>query len=141
VLVVALASASAAAEPPPATSTTPPTAIPKPPRHDGPWLMVGGAIGFVVIGAVLQYSATSSEQDIRDLYLGEAGHTPVYNAATAASYHQLIDEGNRYADLAWVAFGVAAGFAAASSIWFVHDVHIAPLVTPTEGGLTLRTRF
>jgi hypothetical protein len=103
--------------------------------------VVGGAVGCVVIGSVLQYSATSSEQDIRDLYLSDNGRAPVYDPTTAAKYHQLLDEGHRYADLAWVAFGAAAGFAAAATIWFVHDARVTPMVTPKEAGVALQARF
>ena len=103
--------------------------------------MVGGAIGCAVIGAVLQYSASSAEQDVRDLYLGDDGRVPVYSPSIAAQYHTLIDEGNRYADLAWVAAGVAVGFAAAATIWFVHDAHVVPVVTPKEASVALQARF
>jgi hypothetical protein len=103
--------------------------------------MVGGAIGFTVIAAVLQYSASSAEQDVRDLYLGDDGRVPAYSPSIAAQYHTALDEGHRYADLAWVAAGAAAGFAAAATIWFVHDAHVTPVVTPKEAGVALQARF
>jgi hypothetical protein len=103
--------------------------------------MVGGAVGCLVVGAALQYSASSSQQDVKDLYLGDNGHVPVYDPAIATKYRQLIDEGNRDTDLAWVAFGAAAAFTAAATVWFMHDARVTPVVTPREAGVALQTRF
>ncbi len=114
--------------------------------HDGEWLMIGGALAFITAGVVLAYSASSSEQDVRDLYVGVAGITPTYDATTAQRYQELLDEGHRYQYLSWGAFGVAAGFAIGAAIWFIHDrneqaLAITPVATPQGGSVSATVRF
>jgi hypothetical protein len=117
---------------------------------DTPWLLVGGALAFVTAGAVLAYSASSSEQDIRDLYIGLDGMTPAFDAKTMARYNDLVDEGHRYQYLSWGAFGIAAGFGIAATILFVreHDEHaddqrvtITPHASPSSAGVSATVRF
>ena len=108
-------------------------------RHgrDLPWLMVGGALAFVTAGAVLAYSANSSEQDIRDLYVGLDNMTPTFDAKTQERYQDLLDEGHRYQYLSWGAFGLAGGFALAATLLFVRDYNEQQnriIVTPTASG-------
>ncbi len=119
-------------------------------RHgrDLPWLMVGGALAFVTAGAVLAYSANSSEQDIRDLYVGLNNMSRVFDAKTQQRYQELLDEGHRYQYLSWGAFGIATGFVAAATILFVRDhdedqqrVIITPTATPTSAGASATIRF
>jgi hypothetical protein len=105
--------------------------------HDLPWLMVGGALAFVTAGAVLAYSASSSEQDIRDLYVGLNSMTPTFDANTQQRYQDLLDEGHRYQYLSWGAFGLAGGFALAATLLFVRDYNQEQnriVVTPTASG-------
>jgi len=120
----------------------------KPHTRDLPWLMVGGALAFATAGAVLAYSATSSEQDIKDLYVGVDGKTPTYDMKTQARYQDLLDEGHRYQYLSWGAFGVAAGFGIAATLIFIHDhvveerrVLITPAATPSSAGAAVTVRF
>jgi hypothetical protein len=120
-------------------------------RHgrDLPWLMVGGALAFVTAGAVLAYSASSSEQDIRDLYVGLDNMSPVFDAKTQQRYQELLDEGHRYQYLAWGSFAIATGFAAAATIFFVRDhdeqeqqrVFVTPTASPTGAGVSATVRF
>jgi hypothetical protein len=120
-------------------------------RHgrDLPWLMVGGALAFVTAGAVLAYSASSSEQDIRDLYVGLDNMAPVFDAKTQQRYQELLDEGHRYQYLAWGSFAIATGFAAAATIFFVRDhdeqeqqrVFVTPTASPTGAGVSATIRF
>jgi len=120
-------------------------------RHgrDLPWLMVGGALAFVTAGAVLAYSASSSEQDIRDLYVGLDNMSPVFDAKTQQRYQELLDEGHRYQYLAWGSFAIATGFAAAATIFFVRDhdeqeqqrVFVTPTASPTGAGVSATIRF
>jgi hypothetical protein len=98
--------------------------------------MVGGGLAFVTIGAVLAYSASSSEQDLKDLYVGLDGNPPVYDATVAKRYQSLVDEGQRYEHLSWAAFGVAGGFAIAATILFVHGRH--DHVEPTPTGVAIK---
>ncbi|MEO8844893.1 MAG: hypothetical protein ABI591_16630 [Kofleriaceae bacterium] len=120
-------------------------------RHgrDAPWLMVGGALAFVTAGAVLAYSASSSEQDIRDLYVGLNNQSPVFDPSTQQRYQELLDEGHRYQYLAWGSFAIATGFAAAATILFVRDhdeedqqrVFVTPTASPTGAGVSATIRF
>jgi hypothetical protein len=87
-------------------------------RHQGPWLMVGGSIALVTIGAVLAYSANASENDISDLYVGLEGTPPEFDARTKKRYDDLIAEGKRYETLSRVSFGLAAGLGIGAAVWF-----------------------
>jgi hypothetical protein len=121
---------SAAALPPP-----PPPLAPSP-GNDAAWLMVGGGLAFVTVGAVLAYSANSSEQDLKDLYVGLDGKPPTYDATVAKRYQSLVDEGNRYEHLSWGAFALAGGFAIAATILFIHGHH--DHVEPTPTGVAIK---
>jgi hypothetical protein len=124
------------------------TVADKPHTRDLPWIMVGGALAFATAGAVLAYSASSSEQDIKDLYVGLDGKTPVFDMKTQQRYQELLDEGHRYQYLSWGAFGVAAGFGVAATLIFIHDhvveerrVLITPTATPTTAGAAVTVHF
>ena len=120
---------------------TPPPPVSEHPRgNDAAWLMVGGGLAFVTLGAVLAYAASSSEQDLKDLYVGLDGNPPVYDAALAKRYQGLLDEGHRYEHLSWGAFGVAGGFAVAATVLFLRDRHesrIEPVVTTHSAGVSV----
>jgi hypothetical protein len=116
--------------------------------NDLPWLMVGGALAFVTAGAVFAYSATSSENDIKDLYVGVTSITPVFDTTIAKRYQDLLDEGHRYQYLAWTSFGVATGFTVAAALLFVHDhnehekrLSLVPTASPTGAGVSATIRF
>jgi hypothetical protein len=142
-----LAAPLTAPKPPVAGDTAAPPAKPLPPAHGttAAWLMVGGGVAFVITGAVLAYSAKSSEKDIDDLYAGLDGVAPQFTPATAQRYQQLVDEGHRYEYLSWASFGVAAGFAAVATWMFIHhpreSLQVAPVVTPKAAGVTAAWSF
>ncbi len=121
------------------------TPIPQPTvNQDRAWLFVGGALAFVTAGAVLAYSTSSAEQDVRDLYIANNGRPPEYDANTKKRYEALIDEGRRYEILTWTSFGLAAGCAIGATIFFLRDggeVSVAPVVTPKETGVSATLRF
>jgi len=141
------------AAPPPGPKTpaigdaTAPPAKPLPPAHGTTttWLVVGGGVAFLITGAVLAYSAHSSEKDIEDLYAGLDGVAPSFSPATAQRYQQLLDEGHRYEYLSWASFGVAVGFGAVATWMFVNhpheSLHLAPAVTPKGVGVTAGFAF
>lgn len=112
---------------------------PPPPAHahgnDAAWLMVGGGLAFATLGAVLAYSASSSEQDLKDLYVGLDGKPPTYDATVAKRYQSLVDEGNRYEHLSWASFGIAGGFAVAATILFLRH---PDRVEPSPSGVAIR---
>jgi len=107
------------------------------------WLFVGGALTFTITGAVLAYSTSSAEQDIRDLYNGTSGTPPHYDANTRRRYEDLVDEGNRYQTLSYISFGLSAACAAGAAYFFWRSSQepeaprIAPVVTPTGAGVRL----
>ena len=116
------------------------------------WLLVGGAIAFATIGAVLAYSASSSENDISDLYVGLNGLPPKFDTSTQQRYNDLVDEGHRYQYLSWGAFAVAGGAAIAATILFAsggdgtehphaHEAVIVPIASPTGAGVSASWRF
>ncbi|HSN28883.1 MAG TPA: hypothetical protein VLT45_21495 [Kofleriaceae bacterium] len=115
------------------------TLPPLPPEHvhgnDAAWLMVGGGLAFATLGAVLAYSASSSEQDLKDLYVGLDGKPPTYDASVAKRYQSLVDEGNRYEHLSWASFGIAGGFAVAATILFLRH---PDRVEPAPSGVAIR---
>ena len=74
-MVVALLCQTAYADPAPGKTS-----------KDAAWLLVGGSLAFVTTGAVLAYSADSSEKDLEDLYLTVDGGPATFDAKTAARY-------------------------------------------------------
>lgn len=91
------------------------------PSHAGKvaWLLTGSAIALVSLGGVLAYAADSSENDVRDLYVGLGGQPTTFDAETRARYRDLVDEGRRYERLSWTAFGVAGAAAIGAAVLFV----------------------
>ncbi|CAN5158946.1 hypothetical protein BH11MYX1_BH11MYX1_02170 [soil metagenome] len=116
--------------------------------NDLPWLMLGGALAFVTAGAVFAYSASSSENDIKDLYIGVTSTTPVFDATIAKRYQELLDEGHRYQYLSGASGGVATWFTVAAALLFVHDhnehekrLFLTPTASPTGAGVSATFRF
>lgn len=131
---------------PPAEPTAPATPLlaSSSKKKDAAWLLVGGALTFVTAGAVLAYSANSSEQDLRDLYVSSNGTPPRFDANTQKRYDDLVDEGQRFERLSWAAFGLAGGCAAAATILFLRSdspVTVTPIATPKETGVAATLRF
>jgi hypothetical protein len=112
--------------------------------HKVAWIMTGGAIALVTLGGVLAYAAGSSENDVRDLYVGFAGQPPTFDAATRKRYDELIDEGRRYEHLSWVSFGLAGATAVGAAVLFVlgnrdeaPPPRVTPIVTTTGAGVAV----
>lgn len=129
-----------------ATSESAAPAIASSRNKDAAWLFVGGALTFLTAGAVLAYSTSSVEQDIRDLYVTADNSSPEFDASTRERYEALQREGRRYEILAWSSFGLAAACAAGAAVFFVRasresDVTVAPTVAPTGAGVSLSLRF
>jgi tetratricopeptide (TPR) repeat protein len=132
----------------PVELTPPPPAAHHAHGNKTAWLLVGGAIAFATVGAVLAYSASSSENDISDLYVGLNGVPPTFNASTQARYNDLVDEGHRYQYLSWASFAVAGGAAIAATILFAtggndHAEHamVVPVASPNSAGVAASWRF
>jgi hypothetical protein len=107
--------------------------------------MTGSAIALATLGGVLAYAASSSENDVRDLYVGFAGQPPTFDARTKESYDDLVSQGQRYQHLSWAAFGIAGAAAAGAAVLFVIGgrdetalpARIAPIVTPRSAGVAV----
>ena len=115
-------------------------------RHRVAWLLVGGSLTAITIGAVLAYSASAAEKDVDDIYIGFNGQPPVYDAKTEARYHELLDQGHRYEHLSWVSFGIAGALGAAAAVRFYFDsksesLQIAPQIAPGTAGVQATVRF
>src|SRR5689334_5012234 len=72
-----------------AAAASPAPAVVPPDREKVAWLLGGGAIAFATLGGVLAYAASSSENDVRDLYAGLAGQTPAFDATTRKRYDEI----------------------------------------------------
>lgn len=121
-----------------------PTLIP-PTRQKVAWVLGGSALALVTLGGVLAYAASSSENDIRDLYAGFAGRAPTFDGQTKQRYNDLIDEGRRYQHLSWLSFGLAGAAAIGTAVLFTiggeepaQHARIAPIVTPRGAGVAVR---
>jgi hypothetical protein len=150
----AAASAGDAAAPeggtgPAAASGSGAAALIPPTREKIAWLVGGSAIALATLGGVLAYAASSSENDIRDLYAGFAGQTPPFDGTTRKRYDDLVDEGRRYQHLSWAAFGLAGAAAVGVAVLFTVGrgdepaPPRAPAVTPVVGahGAGVSVRF
>lgn len=112
----------------------------------GAWILVASSIALVTVGGVLAYAASSSENDISDLYVGFAGQPPAFDARTQKQYDQLVEEGNRYEKLSWLAFGLAGASAISAAVLFYRSsgessVVVAPAVTPSSAGASALIRW
>jgi hypothetical protein len=121
------------------------------------WVSVGLAATFVTAGAVLGLSASSREEDLRNLieFRYPNGEPAIYAGTSRERYDDYIDEGERLARYSKVAL-VAAGLAAASAAaFFVLDARagqdpdagadtragIRPVATPDSLGMAASWRF
>jgi hypothetical protein len=115
-------------------------------RHKVAWIMTGGAIALATLGGVLAYASSSSENDVRDLYVGFAGQPATFDAETRKRYGDLIDQGHRYQHLSWASFGLAGAAAAGAAVLFViggrteaaQHARITPIVTTNSAGVAVR---
>jgi hypothetical protein len=113
-------------------------------RHKVAWVLSGSGVALVTLGGVLAYAARSSENDIRDLYLGFAGQPATFTAETQRRYHDLIDQGHRYQYLSWTSFGLAGAAGVGAAILFALGRHepaaharVTPVVTTSTAGVAL----
>jgi len=117
-----------------------------PNREKVAWLLGGSAIAFATLGGVLAYAASSSENDVRDLYAGLAGQTPTFDGATRKRYDDLVAQGERYQHLSWAAFGLAGAAAVGVTVLFLvgrddepaHPPPVTPVVGPRSAGVSVR---
>jgi len=132
----------------PVEAARPPTTLRA--RHQGPWLLVGGSLALITVGAVLAYSAEATENDLADLYVGLEGQPPRFDDRTRQRYDDVLAEGDRYELLSRVSFGLAGALAIGAGVWFYLDrdtpaeqrtVRVTPHATRDGGGVTTTLRF
>lgn len=129
----------------PGTGSAPPALTPSR-SHKAAWILTGGVIALATLGGVLAYAANSSENDIRDLYVGFAGQPATFDTRTKQRYDDLVDQGHRYEHLSWASFGLAGAAAAGAAVLFVlgrreepaQPARITPIVTTNSAGLAVR---
>jgi tetratricopeptide (TPR) repeat protein len=133
-----------AAPPPPAPPPPTGRAIGTPNDHQKvAWVLVGSGLALVTLGGVLAYAASSSENDVRDLYLGFNGQQVTFDDRTRQRYDTLVDEGRRYEHLSWAAFGLAGAAAIGSALLFTLGrepaqlTRVTPVVTTTTAGVAV----
>jgi len=115
-------------------------------RHKAAWILTGSGVALAVLGGVLAYAASSSENDIRDLYVGFAGQPATFDAETRKRYDDLIDQGHRYQHLSWAAFGLTGAAAAGAAVLFMlggrdetaQHARVTPVVTSRGAGVSVR---
>ncbi len=139
--------------PPPVTVTPPapaPRAVPPPVTlpaansHPAAWVVGASALALAISGVVLAEAAHSSESDITDLYVGFQNTPPTYDAATQKRYQDLLDQGHRYQDLSWTAFGLGAVAAGVSAYLFTRhgdETVLVPTASAHGGGLAATWSF
>jgi tetratricopeptide (TPR) repeat protein len=88
----------------------------KPSRTRGvAWITLGVGIAFGTLGTVSMLSAEAAEKDLQDLY-----SLPIaYTDETRALEQKLIDQGERYELLSWIAFGAAGATFLTATVLFV----------------------
>jgi hypothetical protein len=117
--------------------------------HKVAWLLTGSAVALATLGGVLGYAANSSENDVRDLYVGFAGQPRTFDARTQETYDDLIDQGRRYERLSWASLGLGGAAAAGAAVLFVlggrseaqHEAQharVTPIVTTASAGVAVR---
>jgi hypothetical protein len=114
-------------------------------RHRGPWLLIGGSLALVTVGAVLAYSSNAAERDVEDLYVGLNGTPPPFNSTTKRLYDDALAEGRRYETLSILSFSLAGALAAGAALWFALDrgeqITVAPAISPGGAGVSTMIRF
>jgi hypothetical protein len=127
------------------TNSAPPALTPSN-SHKAAWILTGGVVALATLGGVLAYATNSSENDIRDLYVGFAGQPATFDTKTKQRYDDLVDQGHRYEHLSWASFGLAGAAAAGAAVLFVlgrrdepaQHARITPIVTTNSAGLAMR---
>lgn len=111
--------------------------------HKVAWVLTGTGIALLTLGSVLAYAADSSENDIRDLYVGFAGQPPAFDARTQKDYNDLIDRGRQYEHLSWASFGLAGVAGIGAAVLFLvggreqPSLRVAPVVTGRSAGVAV----
>jgi hypothetical protein len=129
----------------PATGSAAPVTLVPSNSHKVAWIMTGGAVALAALGGVLAYAASSSENDVRDLYAGLGGQPPAFDAQTKQRYGDLLDQGRRYQHLSWASFGLAGAAAAGAALLFAiggrpeapGHARVTPTVTTRGAGVAV----
>jgi hypothetical protein len=139
------AAGSATVDVPGAGSAAAPVTLVPSNSHKVAWIMTGGAVALATLGGVLAYASSSSENDVRDLYVGLGGQPATFDAQTKQRYDDLVDQGRRYQHLSWASFGLAGAAAAGAAVLFAiggrpeapGHARVTPTVTTHSAGVAV----
>lgn len=108
--------------------------------HKIAWLATGSGIALAALGGVLAYAASSSENDVRDLYVGLNNTPPSFDATTRNRYNDFVNQGHNYEHLSWTSFGLAGAAAVTAALLFTLGGHDEPTgrISASPGGLAVR---
>jgi tetratricopeptide (TPR) repeat protein len=112
--------------------TKPALPVERPSKRRGvAWIVLGVGVAFGTLGAVSAISAEAAEKDLADLYETRVqGIPPEFSPDVQARYDDVIQQGERYQTLSWVAFGAAGvAFAGATFLFLTSSENETPPVS------------
>ena len=127
--------------------------VDKPPRAKGQawkWSLFGGGMGLVATAAVLQVLAFNKDKQLRKDYPGDVTDYSAWQENRKNYQSMFNSDVKPLAYGAYALYGVGGAAAAAGLTFLISDwsrpnadssIHIAPLMTPGFGGLTLDLGF
>jgi tetratricopeptide (TPR) repeat protein len=85
------------------------------------YIVLGVGLALGTVGVVSAMSAEAAEKDLEDLYsIRVMGIPPEFSPDEQERYDDLVDQGERYQTLSWVAFGAAgAAFVGATALFLL----------------------
>ncbi len=127
--------------------------VEKPPAPKGrawKWSLVGGGMGLVAVGAVLQVVAYNNDQQLRKDFPGDAADYTVWQANREGYQDGFNSDVKPLAYSAYALYGIGGAAAATGLTLLIMDwtkpaadsaVHIAPVATPGMYGLSIDLDF
>ncbi len=127
--------------------------VEKPPAPKGriwKWSLVGGGMGLVAVGAVLQVMAFNKDQDLREAYPGDVTDYTAWQENRKGYQAGFNSDVKPLACGAYALYGIGGAAAATGLAFLIMDwtkpaaasaVHIAPVTAPGMYGLTIDLDF
>ncbi|MBP8808049.1 MAG: hypothetical protein KBG48_22330 [Kofleriaceae bacterium] len=120
-------------------------------KRTGAWVATGLTVGLAAAGVVLAMSASGSEEDLQQLLDFRTAGRPARYDEVRGTYDSLLDDGERYDQLATVAFIGAGATAVIATTLFLLDrggraesakaARIRPAVDRRGGGVVVGWEF
>ncbi len=121
------------------------------------WVAVGLTVGLATTGAVLGLSASSRQEDLKNLidFRSAQGDPATFEGSIKDKYDNLVDEGQKFDKLSKVAFAAAGGTAIIATVFFILDAkdtpkdettamrghHVTPIIGAGQVGLGVGWEF